>query len=277
MTDELWQRILLPPGNDDEVWELFHENSKIGRHSYAFPIEEVREKAREFHESLPYETYPSISLPSPLSAFQMPLEKAILGRVSVRHFEPHTLNLESLATLLHYAYGVNRVSEDSTLARPCRVVPSGGALYPLEIYLHSTRIEGQAEGLYHYNPSTNSLQLLHQEDGTDLIAQTVVQPQIVLGATIVLFITGVFNRAIFKYGDRGYRFTLLEAGHVAQNLNLVSQCLDLGCLNIGGFFDREVDDYLGIDGLTHSTIYMMAIGKVREFKGPEEGNPRFLP
>jgi nitroreductase len=53
---------------------------------------------------------------------------------------------------------------------------------------------------------------------------------------------------------------LLEAGHVAQNLNLVATALGLGCVNIGGYFDREIDEYLDLDGITHSTIYMLAIG-----------------
>jgi hypothetical protein len=41
----------------------------------------------------------------------------------------------------------------------------------------------------------------------------------------------------------------------------VSNALGLGALNIGGFFDREIDDFLNFDGITQSTIYMMAIGK----------------
>jgi nitroreductase len=53
---------------------------------------------------------------------------------------------------------------------------------------------------------------------------------------------------------------LLESGNLAQNIYLVATALDLGCFNAGGSYDRAVDDYLTIDGLTHSTIYMIAIG-----------------
>jgi hypothetical protein len=35
----------------------------------------------------------------------------------------------------------------------------------------------------------------------------------------------------------------------------------LGGVNLGGFFDLEVDDLLGLDGVTHSTIYIAEIGK----------------
>jgi hypothetical protein len=47
---------------------------------------------------------------------------------------------------------------------------------------------------------------------------------------------------------------------VAQNLNLTALGLDLASINLGGFYDRRIDDFLDLDGLTHSTIYMVAMG-----------------
>jgi SagB-type dehydrogenase family enzyme len=143
-------------------------------------------------------------------------------------------------------------------------VPSAGALYPLEIFFHSIESESVKAGLYHYNPIENRLRLVRGGDATADISKAMVQPDIAPRASVIIFITAVFERTVFKYADRGYRFIFLEAGHVAQNMDLVSQALGLGCVNIGGYFDREVDDFLGIDGLTHSTIYMMAIGKKNE-------------
>jgi SagB-type dehydrogenase family enzyme len=81
---------------------------------------------------------------------------------------------------------------------------------------------------------------------------------------MLIFVTAMFKRSTFKYGNRGYRFALLEAGHVAQNINLVTTGLGLGSVNICGYFDRQVDDLLDLDGVTHSTIYIIAIGKKLE-------------
>src|SRR5207245_9426145 len=147
------------------------------------------------------------------------------------------------------------------------VVPSGGARYPLEIFFHSATIEGLQAGLYHYNPAENHLRFLRKGDATNKIAEAMAYPDLAAGASLLVFITAVFERSIFKYGDRGYRFILLEAGHVAQNINLVTNALGLGGTNIGGFFDRQIDDFLGLDGVTHSTIYMIAIGKKMEDRG----------
>lgn len=273
MTDNsVWQEILLPPGNDDSAWEVFHENSKlgkcehslkIGRYGHALANQEIRAEVSTFHESLPFEGYPCVALPTSLTPLNLPLAEAITTRVSSPNMAPCPLALENVATLLHYAYGVTRDNKETGFPRSLRTVPSGGALYPLEIFFHSAHIKGLQAGLYHYDPVRRNIQVLRHADETARIGEAMAQPNVNVprGAALIVFITAVFERTIFKYGDRGYRFVLLEAGHVAQNLNLVSNAMGLGSLNIGGFFDREIDEFLGLDGVTHSTIYMVAIGK----------------
>ena len=255
-----WSEAILSPGNEDQVWELFHENSKLSRYDGGLTGHEVRERMKRLHESLPFEGYPAVPLPREAAPLKLSLADAITTRVSVRDMRPSQLTLKQAGTLLRHAYGVTR-EDNGAFPRPFRVVPSGGALYPLEIFFHSARIKGLRAGLYHYNPAESRLRLLREGDEARRIAGAMVQTEVALNAALIVFITAFFERSVFKYKDRGYRFVLLEAGHVAQNLNLVSNALGLGSLNIGGFFDREIDDFLGLDGVTHSTIYMVAIGK----------------
>ncbi len=79
-------------------------------------------------------------------------------------------------------------------------------------------------------------------------------------AAAVILITAVFQRTTFKYGERGYRFALIEAGHVAQNIDLVASALGLPAANLGGFFDRELEMLLDVDGVEQSLVYAVAIG-----------------
>lgn len=58
---------------------------------------------------------------------------------------------------------------------------------------------------------------------------------------------------------------------IREVLNLVAAALDLGCINIGGYYDRKVDDVLGIDGISHSTVYMIGIGEPLPDEGAETG------
>jgi nitroreductase len=43
-----------------------------------------------------------------------------------------------------------------------------------------------------------------------------------------------------KYSERGYRFLLLEAGHLMQNLCLLSASLGLATLPLGGCLERAI-------------------------------------
>ncbi|MFO0846553.1 MAG: nitroreductase family protein [Gemmataceae bacterium] len=53
-------------------------------------------------------------------------------------------------------------------------------------------------------------------------------------------LVGDGERVRGKYGSRGGRFLLLEAGHLMQNLCLMSWRLGLATVPLGGFFEREV-------------------------------------
>jgi SagB-type dehydrogenase family enzyme len=105
-----------------------------------------------------------------------------------------------------------------------------------------------------------ALKLVRKGDYTDVIAKAMLQPELGRNASVMIFLTAVFERSVFKYADRGYRYIMLEAGHVAQNINLAANALGFGCRNIGGYLDRDIDCFLDLDGITHSAIYMIAIG-----------------
>jgi SagB-type dehydrogenase family enzyme len=119
-----------------------------------------------------------------------------------------------LAALLHAAYGTNG---SCAPGHPGRTVPSGGGLFPLELYVAVSRVEGIEPGIYHVDPSRMRLERLTDGSVAD-VAATTIQPETVETASIVVLIGVSFWRSRFKYGQRALRFALLEAGHVAQNL-----------------------------------------------------------
>ncbi|MEX5218034.1 MAG: SagB family peptide dehydrogenase [Nitrospira sp.] len=261
MAHPKWQDMLIPPGDTDSVWELFHENSKLSRFDTVPTVEDIRDEMARIHESLPYDEYPKIELPTRILRLSIPLGDAICVRRSVRRFEPSTLDVETLSSILYYSYGI---TGDVTVPRSSRAIPSGGALYPLELYFYSASIQSLEPGLYHYDPSRHCVTLLHRSAMMESIAKTLVQPEIIAEAAMVVFITALFQRSAFKYGDRGYRFVLMEAGHLAQNLHLVVQGVGLSGVSIGGFFDRAIDTLLRLDGVNHSNLCMVALGRNAE-------------
>lgn len=264
MTAGSWDQIARPAADaEGYVWELFHENSKVSRYGRHVPDDRVVARMARTAEDLDYQGHPVIELPEPMTELDGSLAGAIVGRVTPAALEPVQLSLAQLATLLYAGCGVTRTNEGTGFLRPFRTAPSGGGLYPLELYLSTKHVEGMRAGLYHYSPARHHLRRLRRGDLSQEMAGVFVEFQrhLALDASVVVMITALFERSTFKYGARGYRFVLIEAGHVAQNMNLAAVGMGLGCMNIGGFYDRAADELLGLDGLSHSTIYLLALGR----------------
>ena len=200
----------------------------------------------------------ALGLPAPLEP-DLRLAEALSARRSERTFGAEGISVAELATVLHAAYGVTGLAAgEQTL----RTVPSGGALYPLELYAVVARVRGVEPGLYHFDPLRSVLEV--QRPGSlplESLLEASIYPEIVAGCAVTLLLTGMFRRSGFKYGLRGYRFTLLEAGHVAQNVLLMSTALDLGATPLGGFYDRAVDALLQVDGVNESVLYALCLGR----------------
>ena len=251
----------------DDPAETYHEASKlypstIARHvagssrlsvTPELQVSATRAVRRNLHRR-------ALLLPPPLSP-GVTLTQALGARRSERGFAAGGIAFRELATLLHAGYGVTRPAgrDDS---QPLRAVPSGGALYPLEIYAVLARVEGAEPGLYHFDSLRPALEVLTLgASPLAILREAAIYPEVVEGCAAALLITGMFWRSRFKYGLRGYRFTLLEAGHLAQNVLLMCAALGLAAVPLGGFYDRPVDELLGVDGVNESILYSVCLGR----------------
>jgi SagB-type dehydrogenase family enzyme len=140
-----------------------------------------------------------------------------------------------------------------------RLVPSGGALYPLELYVLALAVVDVEQCALHYNPFRHRLEKLGEAGRAD-VGQALVNPSLAERGAALLVVTAMFWRSRFKYGLRGYRFALLEAGHVVQNAVLAAATLGLAALPLGGFYDRRLDALVGADGLDEASVYALVLG-----------------
>jgi SagB-type dehydrogenase family enzyme len=252
----------------DDPAETYHEASKLYptfarrqtrghllEASYELQVSTLRAVKRNRHS-------PTVKLPKPALP-PAPLPDLLSRRRSTRVFGHESLTLDELSTLIHAAYGVTAPSEQPTDSRGQlrRTVPSGGALYPLEVYVFAWRIEGLAEGLYHFDPLRRVLETTRSGELNQEVASAMVYEEAACGCGALFVMSAMFWRTRFKYGLRGYRFALLEAGHVAQNLQLAAEALGLGSVPLGGFYDSRLDELLGLDGVNESTLYCVAVGR----------------
>jgi SagB-type dehydrogenase family enzyme len=208
-----------------------------------------------------YPGRPRLPLPPP-DLGHATLGSAIAGRRSRRGCGERPLRLDELSTLLHAAYGVTGDLGDP--AQAARAAPSGGALYPLELYVVALELEGLEPSLHHYDPSRHALERLRALDGGEDVGRLTPYDELLAGCSVLVIVSAMFWRSRFKYGARAYRFTLMEAGHVAHGLLLAAVAMGLAAVPVGGFYDRRVDTFLGIDGLYEASLYLLPVGTRRD-------------
>jgi len=184
-------------------------------------------------------------------------EEALRKRRSVRTYSKEALNLDEISQLLFSAQGITATYYSQRL----RTAPSAGALYPFEIYLIVNWGEKIKPGIYHYLVEDHSLELLKEGDFRQRIKNAALGQEPGAEASVVFILTAVFERTTRKYGERGYRYISIEAGHIGQNILLQATSLGLGAVPIGAFFDEEVNRLLGLNGKQQSTIYLISVGK----------------
>lgn len=249
--------------------ELYHENTKlhpsirtemIAPGSYS--EKEILAMARGYKQ---YRLAPQIKLPKKedLPANDRTFDEVVDSRRSVRDFNnDEALSLNELSKLLYQSYGITgEVKRPDGGSIPLRAAPSGGALYPAEIYLGIRNVSGVEPGIYHYNVPDHALELLTPGDPTEKLYEVCCQQENVKEASVVFLISGVLQRTKRKYGERGYRYVLLDVGHLGQNIYLSCTSLSLAIMTTCGFYDDEANKLLGVDGNDETALYVAFVGK----------------
>ena len=210
-----------------------------------------------------YDDAPRISLPDPVIHGGPSIWDVIRSRRSVRAYTQDEMSLKDLSQVLWATQGVREVVSGSNRDFKLRIAPSAGALYPIETYLYSNRLEGLERGIYHYVIDKHALEFIKKGDyGNDLRAGALDQ-QIAKQAAVVFIWSAVFERSKWKYLQRAYRYVFMEAGHIAQNLALAAEALDYGSCQIGAIYDDELNALLGLDGVNESVIYLSTVARSR--------------
>ncbi len=183
------------------------------------------------------------------------VEQAIKQRRTDRSFMPRMLHLDQVAKLLWSAQGVT----DSSGFK--RAAPSAGALYPMDIYtvVGQDSVEQIKAGVYHYEPEKHTLSRVTTQDRRDGVAKAALSQMWMAKAPLNLVITAEYSRVAGKYGNRGLRYAMIEAGHIGQNLFLQAEALGLKAGIVGAFHDKELIDVMKTPR-SHEPLLIMPVG-----------------
>lgn len=208
----------------------------------------------------PFKTYPGnelIPLPTSWGGGSKDLWQSLQERRSRRSFGPAGLGLATVARLLWACQGITGQAGRYFF----RTAPSGGALYPIETYLAVNRGEEIPPGLYHFQVGGFALERLRSGNLGPALAAAAVNQKMLAEAAAVFIWSAIPRRTMSKYGERGMRYLLLDAGHICQNLLLAAESLQLAACPAAAFFDEEMNNLLGLDGVEESALYLAAVGE----------------
>lgn len=245
-----------------EVFEFYHLNSEHTprTQSYNAPkmdykLPESREEERECVWTVPY-----------LEEFEddgFTLKEALMKRRTSWNFHRDVLTDGELEKYLAYSFGINEKEQN------LKTYPSGGRLYPIEIYLIPTVKAAGNNSIFagnyclRYNVHTRKLEKQsHSDTGKvdSLISSTDIGTFSFSGAQFLVCLVGNPEVMKTKYHSLTYRLMHDECGHIGQNMMLAAGMLDLSVVPLGGFFEDRIRTLLDIRSTSRRVLYVLAVG-----------------
>ena len=180
-----------------------------------------------------YPSYPTWRLERPRPRRWTALDGVLANRRCQHRLGVNLPERRALSRLLFFAHGVQASGQRGP-------VPSAGGLQAVELYLVNCAASWLPAGVYHYARAAHLLAQLVPNANRLAWLERVPSLQLVEGGALLWIVVGDGARVTAKYGARGLRFLLLEAGHLMQNLCMLAASLGLITVPLGGFFESEI-------------------------------------
>ncbi|MBS4197686.1 SagB family peptide dehydrogenase [Lederbergia citri] len=193
--------------------------------------------------------------------------------------EVHSIpSLKEFGHYLWYVYGLTRYSQvafiDGTEKKPTvsyaqlfrRFVPSGGGLYPNELYVY-LKLEDVPEGVYHYDVAHHCLLLLREGNYDSYLSRSLGNRYNLSDCFCTVFVSTVFWKNFYKYNNFSYRLQGLDAGVlIGQSLEVAGR-MGFSTRVCYQFLDRSINHLLGLSEQDESVyaVIPLSIYNVDQF------------
>ena len=192
---------------------------------------------------LPYKLYRGLPL------FQLSLEIPLSLKQKRMTSNP---DIHDIGHFLWFTFGLTQLSQTLNGTEPTdapprrrRFIPSGGGLYPNELYIY-LKLEDLPMGIYHYDIAHHQLILLREGNFDRYLSRALGNRCDISSSFGTVFVSTVFWKNFFKYHNFSYRLQGLDTGFViGQLLNVGKQFgFEIGVYY--QFLDRAINHLLGI-------------------------------
>ena len=202
-----------------------------------------------------YPDVPALPLPPVADDGDESLWEAAAGRIRPDVPAPGPLALQQLARILARTSAITARRRSPGGVHDFRSVASAGALYPTELYLAAHAVEGLPPGVYHFGPGRRCLTPLRVGP-----AVAAIEVENVRRPSLAFLVSGLFYRSAWKYRQRAFRYVLLDAGHLLENLLLALKAFGLEGRLSYDCDDRQVADLLGLEPSGEAPLAAVALG-----------------
>lgn len=191
---------------------------------------------------------------------------------------PSKQDLKGIGHFLWYAYGLTQVSQVSGSSESedlmqsfRRFPPSGGALYPSELYVY-LKMEGLPSGVFHYDAAHHRLVLLREGDFDSYLTKALGENFDMSASFGTVFVSTMFWKNFYKYNNFSYRLQGLDAGVLLGQLLEVAKRFGIAAGVCFQFLDRAINHLLGLSEEEESTYAVIPLSAHPEFWCTDESN-----
>jgi SagB-type dehydrogenase family enzyme len=196
---------------------------------------------------LPYKLYRGVRV--------VPLSAEVPVSLTGSH-PPLKPDVERIGHFLWYVYGITGVSqsvypddseeqESYPIHSYRRFAPSGGALYPNELYIY-LKLDDLPDGIYHYDAARHRLDLLREGNFDSYLERALGNRCEISSCFGTAFVSTRFWKNFFKYNNFAYRLQGLDAGVLMGQLLETSKRFGFESGVYVQFLDSAVNRLLGL-------------------------------
>ncbi|MBX3710196.1 MAG: SagB/ThcOx family dehydrogenase [Gammaproteobacteria bacterium] len=208
-----------------------------------------------------YKTYPNhpiVPLPAPTNYADMSLDQALSQHISDLVAD---VSLQNLSNILYYSNGVTETRIYPGGQIQLRAAASAGALYPNDLYIAAISIKGLTPGIYYYHPANHSLIKIGDQALFPSLTTASLYPDLLKNTSAIIIMTAYFDRSVWKYHDRSYRYVLPDAGHILGNLAAAITAMKVSFINTEFFDDEKMEKILNLSPKNEGVISLVILGK----------------
>ncbi|MFD6208115.1 SagB family peptide dehydrogenase [Peribacillus sp. NPDC060253] len=180
---------------------------------------------------------------------------------------PTKHDLKGIGHFLWYAYGLTQISQslrstdqEDLMQSFRRFPPSGGGLYPSELYVY-LKMEEVPAGVYHYDAAHHQLVLLREGDFDSYLTMALGDRCDVSACFGMVFVSTMFWKNFYKYNNFSYRLQGLDAGVLIGQLLEGAKRFGIASEVYFQFLDRAINHLLGLSEEEESTYAVIPLSE----------------